>query len=107
VRVARRIAARALPVTASDSQADGGADWASEVHLDLVPFSIRTTAARTSVDLASNRAVADIGVHGIGEVDTIGLARQAINFLRRKEKHLVVKQLELVCSRTLPDWRFR
>jgi len=32
VRVARRIAARALPVTASDSHADGGADWASEVR---------------------------------------------------------------------------
>jgi len=29
VRVARRIAARALPVTASDSHADGGADWAA------------------------------------------------------------------------------
>jgi len=49
-----------------------------------------------AVDLAADRAVADVGVDRIGEIDRRGLARQCDQFaFRREAEHLVVEQLEL------------
>ena len=98
MRVARRIAARALPVRASDSHADGGDAWASEVRTSTSsPFcSSDDSGANLPLTLAADRAVADVGMHGVGEVDHIGLSRQRDQLaFRRKAEHLVVKQLKL------------
>ena len=49
-----------------------------------------------AVDLAADRAVADIGMHGIGKIDDVGVARQRDQLaLRGEAEHLVVKQLQL------------
>ena len=79
-RVARGAAdrGRALPVTTIDSQAAGGAVCAFEVEdLDLVAVvELGHERGDLAVDLAADRTVADVGVHGIGEVDRRRLARQ-------------------------------
>ena len=66
-------------------------------HLDLVAvLQFGRQRRELAVDLAADRAVADIGMHGIGEVDHIGLARQRDQLaLRREAEHLVVEQFEL------------
>ena len=49
-----------------------------------------------TVDAAADAAVADIGVHGIGEIDRIGAARQRYQIaLGGETEDLVMKQLEL------------
>ena len=49
-----------------------------------------------AVDLAADCGVADVGVHGIGEVDGVRPARQRDQLaLRREAENLVVKQFEL------------
>ena len=46
-------------------------------HLDLVAvLQLGRQRRELAVDLAADRAVADVGMHRIGEVDHIGLARQ-------------------------------
>ena len=78
IRVARRIAARALPVTTTDSHADGGAVCVFDVVISTSsPFEqLRDERRDLAVDLGADRAVADIGVHRIGEIDRGRLARQ-------------------------------
>ena len=98
VRVARRIAARALPVTTIDSQAAGGAVCAFEVMIStsspLTEFGRQRRDL--AVDLAADRGIADVGMHRIGEVDRRRLARQRDQFaLGREAEHLVVEQFEL------------
>ena len=77
-RVARRIAARALPVTTIDSQAAGGAVCAFEVMIcTSSPFcSARDQRRDLAVDLGADRHVADVGMHRIGEIDRRRPARQ-------------------------------
>ena len=49
-----------------------------------------------AVDLCADAAVADIGVHGVGEIDGVGAARQGDEAaLRREAEHLVEEQLKL------------
>ena len=77
-RVARRIAARALPVTTRDSHAAGGAACAFEVDdLDFVAIDEFGRQRRDlAVDLAADRRVADVGMNRISEIDRRRLARQ-------------------------------
>src|ERR1700747_1960716 len=67
-RVARRMAARALPVTTIDSPPAGGAVCAV--------LQRRGQRSDLAVDLGADRHVADVGVHRIGEIDRGGAARQ-------------------------------
>ena len=78
LRVARRMASRALPVTTIDSQAAGGADCAFEVMISTSSplLQFRDQRRDLAVDLAADRVIADVGVDRIGEVDRRGLARQ-------------------------------
>ena len=97
-RVARRIAARALPVTTIDSQAAGGAVCASEVMISTSsPFCSGGDQRRElAVDLGADRHIADLGVHRIGEIDRRRAARQRDQLaLRGEAEHLVMEQLEL------------
>ncbi len=66
-------------------------------YLDLVAvLQFGRQGCEFAVDLAPDRAVADVGMHGIGKVDHIGLTRQRDQFaLRGKAEHLVVEQLQL------------
>ena len=98
LRVARRIASRALPVTTIDSQADGGADLRLRGEdLDLVAVvELGHQRRDLAVDLAADRVIADVGVNRIGEIDRRGLARQRDQLaLGREAEHLVVEQFEL------------
>ena len=80
-RVARRIAARALPVTTIDSQAAGGAFCAFEVEdLDFVAIHELGRKRRDlAIDLAADGGVSDIGMHRIGKIDRRALRGSAIN----------------------------
>ncbi len=66
-------------------------------HLHLVAvLQLRGQRRELAVDLAAHRAVADVGVHRIGEVDHVGLARQRDQLaLRGEAEHLVVEQFQL------------
>jgi hypothetical protein len=96
-RVARRMAARALPVVTSDSHAAGGAVCAREVMIDLVAVcELRDQRGDLAIDLAAHRHVADVGVHGISEIDHVRPPRQGNQLpLGGEAEHLVVEQLEL------------
>ena len=49
-----------------------------------------------AIDFAADRSIANVGMHGIGEVDGIGPPRQRDELaLGREAKHLVVEQFEL------------
>ena len=92
------MAARALPVTTSDSQAVGGASCALEVMISTSSplASSETSGAILPLILAADRVIADVGVHRVGEVDRRRLARQRDQLaLRGEAEHLVVEQLEL------------
>ena len=97
-RVARRIAARALPV--STMRFPGRRRRGLRLRgddLDLVAVAeLRDQRRDLAVDLAPTARVADVGVDRIGEVDRRRAARQRDQLaLGREAEHLVVEQLEL------------
>ena len=97
-RVARRIAARALPVTTIDSQAAGGAVCAFEVRIShlVAVLQLRLKRRDLAVDLGAHRHVADVGMHRVGEVDRRSpraATRSACPW--GEAEHLVVEQFEL------------
>ena len=96
-RVARLMAARALPVTASPSQAAGGTCASERMISTSSPFSSCGHQRRVAaIDAAADAAVADAGVNGIGEVDRRRAARQGDELaLGREAEDLVLEQLEL------------
>ena len=91
------MAERALPVTAMRSQAAGGVWPLADQDLDLVAVpELRGERQLPAVDDGADAGVADVGVHGIGEVDRRGAARQGDQpALGREAEHLVLEQLEL------------
>ena len=96
-RVARRMAARARPVTTTLSQAAGGdpALGARDQHLVAV-VQLRDQRRDAAVDLRPDRRIADVGMDRIGEIDRGCAARERNEPpLGGEAEHLVVKQLEL------------
>ena len=91
------MAARALPVTTIDSQAAGGTCALERMISTSSPFfSSVISGMMRPLTLAPTQCVADIGVHGIGEIDRGGAARQRDQpALRREAEDLVLEQLEL------------
>ena len=77
-RVARRMAARARPVTTTLSHAAGGepALGARDQHLVAV-VQFRDQRRDAAVDLRADRRIADVGMDRIGEVDRRRAARAA------------------------------
>ena len=96
-RVARRIAARARPVTTMLSQAAGGVRLVGARDQHLVAVAQRRDQRRdAAVDLGADGRIADVGVDGIGEVDRGRAARQRDQApLGREAEHLVLEQFEL------------
>ena len=97
-RVARRMAALALPVITSDSQAAGGACLRpGGDDLDLIPIDeLRYERSYLAVNLAAHRHVPHPGMDGIGEVYRIRAPWQGDQLaLGREAKDLVVKEFEL------------
>ena len=66
-------------------------------HLDLVAVpELGGERQLAAVDHGADAGIADVGVHGIGEVDRRGAARQGDQApLGREAEHLVLEQLEL------------
>ena len=86
-----------MPVTAMRSQAAGGV-WPLAVRISTwSPFlQLRRQRQLPAVDHGADAGVADVGVHGVGEVDRRGIARQGDQPpLRREAEHLILEQLEL------------
>ena len=97
-RVARRIDARALPVTTMrfPGRRRRGLRLRCD-DLDLVAVDkLRGQRRDLAVDLAADRGIADVGVDRIGEIDRRRLARQRDQLaLWGETEHLVVEQFEL------------
>ncbi len=96
-RVARLIAARALPVTARPSQAAGGT-WASERMMSTSsPFSSSVASGLWLPLMRQPTQLSPmLGVHRIGKVDRCCPLRQGDELaLRREAENLVVEQLKL------------
>jgi len=65
--------------------------------LDFVAvLDLRGERRDLAVDLAADRGIADVGMHGIGKIDRRRAARQRNELaVRRKAEHLIVEQFEL------------
>ena len=96
-RVARRMAARALPVVTSDLMPPAGPSAPSGGDdLGLVAVLEHGDKRRDlAVDLGADRRVADVGVHRIGEIDGVRPPRQRDQLALGEAEHLIVEQLEL------------
>ena len=93
----RRIRARALPVTTNRSHSGDGVPLLAGDDLDLVAvLQLGAQLHHAAVDLGADAAVADLRMHGIGEVDRRGAARQGDQIaLGREAEHLVLEHLQL------------
>ena len=95
-RVARRMAARARPVTTTipRPRAARGPRRARSHFVAVVQLGNQRRDA--AVDFRADRRIADIGMHGIGEIDRRRAARQRDQpALRGEAKNLILKQFEL------------
>ena len=89
--------ARALPVTTKRSQVGDGVCVCDRHDLHLVAvMQLGAQRHDAAVDLGADAGVADLGVHGIGEIHRRCAARQGDQIaLGREAEHLVLVHLEL------------
>ena len=74
----------------------GGATAPPRQNVDLIAVLKLGRNGALAIDAAADAAIADIGMHGVGEVDHVGLARQRDELaLGREAEHLIVEQLKL------------
>ena len=96
-RTARRMAERALPVTARRSHAAGGVWPLATMMSTSSPFLSTVVSGNwRPLMLAPTQPIADVGMHGVGEIDRCRPPRQRDQPpLRREAEDLIVEQLEL------------